>query len=698
MELEASMCEMFGSGNVLPVKIQPPLLRPLAYRVLSRKYGLSIKSDGLSALAEFVGTNIGANWRQGPATIKFLEQFAAVWKQQERGLFIDQSGVKEVIQEMKEREKVEWSHEHPIQHEENILGRTDDDENNSDDEMPIAADSSLQNVSLSSPMRQPTERDEYKQPFKPESSKALDWRDYFKVINASQQQRFSYNPHKMQFIFVPNKKQNGLGGIAGFLPDIEDKVQMFLTRYYLTNDRVMRNENFQNSDMFNPLSSMVSLQNELSNTNRQQQSSSMSITPIKNLLGRDAQNFLLLGLLNKNFKGNWSLEDPSGSVEIDISQTIPTQGHYYVPGCMVLVEGIYYSVGNKFHVTSMTLPPGERREITLETIGNLDLLGIHGISNNNFIARLDKDLKIRLHLLEKELTDHKFVILGANLFLDDLKIMTALSKILQKLNDDPPTLLIWQGSFTSVPVFASMSSRNISSSTQYKNNFDALATLLSRFDNLTENTTMIFIPGPNDLWGSMVSLGASGTLPQDPIPSAFTKKINKVCKNVVWSSNPTRIAYLSQEIVIFRDDLSGRFKRHRLEFPFNESEDVYTENDNMMSKDTDIVPIDQLVKEPDQLPQKVQETRKLVKTILDQGHLSPFLDSLRPISWDLDHTLTLCPIPSTMVLCDTTSAQFDLTYNGCKVINPGSFIHNRRARYMEYVPSSKKTIQEEIYI
>lgn len=295
MELEASMCEMFGSGNVLPVKIQPPLLRPLAYRVLSRKYGLSIKSDGLSALAEFVGTNIGANWRQGPATIKFLEQFAVVWKQQERGLFIDQSGVKEVIQEMKEREKVEWSHEHPTQHEENILGRTDDDENNSDDEMPIAADSSLQNVSLSSPMRQPTERDEYKQPFKPESSKALDWRDYFKVINASQQQRFSYNPHKMQFIFVPNKKQNGLGGIAGFLPDIEDKVQMFLTRYYLTNDRVMRNENFQNSDMFNPLSSMVSLQNELSNTNRQQQSSSMSITPIKNLLGRDAQNFLLLG-------------------------------------------------------------------------------------------------------------------------------------------------------------------------------------------------------------------------------------------------------------------------------------------------------------------------------------------------------------------------------------------------------------------
>ena len=151
-------------------------------------------------------------------------------------------------------------------------------------------------------------KDEYKQPFKPESSKALDWRDYFKVINASQQQRFSYNPHKMQFIFVPNKKQNGLGGIAGFLPDIEDKVQMFLTRYYLTNDRVMRNENFQNSDMFNPLSSMVSLQNELSNTNRQQQSSSMSITPIKNLLGRDSLGNVNFDRSGRIFQGPIALK------------------------------------------------------------------------------------------------------------------------------------------------------------------------------------------------------------------------------------------------------------------------------------------------------------------------------------------------------------------------------------------------------
>ena len=685
---------MFSSGNVLPVKIQPPLLRPLAYRVLSRKYGLSIKSDGLSALAEFVGTHIGTNWRQGSTTIKFLEQFATVWKQQERGLFIDQDGVKEVIQEMKEREKAEWSHEHSTQHGDDILRQSDDD---GDEDMPMAADSSLQNALLSSPIRAPIDENERDVSSRSEKSKNLDWRDYFKVINASQQQRFSYNPRKMQFIFVANKKENLLGSNTGFLPDIADKVQMFLTRYYLTNDRVMRNENFQNSDMFNPLSSMVSLQNELSDTGQNQQFNSMNITPIKNLLGRDAQNFLILGLLNMNFKGNWSIEDPSGSVEIDISQTIPTQGHYYAPGCMVLVEGIYYSVGNKFHVTSITLPPGERREITLETMGNLDLLGIHGLSNNNFIARLDKDLKIRLHLLEKELTDHRFIILGADLFLDDLRIMTALSKILQKLNDDPPTLLIWQGSFTSVPVFASMSSRNVSSSTQYKNNFDALATLLSRYDNLTESTTMIFIPGPNDLWGSMISLGANGILPQDAIPSVFTKKMNKVCKNIIWSSNPTRIAYLSQEIVLFRDDLTERFKRHHLEFAFNENEESYTESANTTTKDTDTVPIDELVKNPDQLPQKVQESRKLVKTILDQGHLSPFVDSIRPISWDLDHTLTLCPIPSTMILCDTSSAQFDLTYNGCKVINPGSFIHNRRARYMEYIPSTKKTIQEEIY-
>ena len=76
---------MLNTGNVLPAKIQPPLLRPMAYRVLSKKYGLNIKSDGLATLAGFVGNMFGMNWKKDPDTLQFLERFALLWRQQERG-------------------------------------------------------------------------------------------------------------------------------------------------------------------------------------------------------------------------------------------------------------------------------------------------------------------------------------------------------------------------------------------------------------------------------------------------------------------------------------------------------------------------------------------------------------------------------------------------------------------------------------
>ena len=96
---------MLHSSTTLPAQIQPVHLRPLAYRTLSKKYGLNIKSDGLAALAKFIGERFGIDWKKNSETVKFLELFAQVWKQQERGLFVDGQGTKEVIAEIQEREK-----------------------------------------------------------------------------------------------------------------------------------------------------------------------------------------------------------------------------------------------------------------------------------------------------------------------------------------------------------------------------------------------------------------------------------------------------------------------------------------------------------------------------------------------------------------------------------------------------------------
>ncbi|AMD20391.1 HDL353Wp [Eremothecium sinecaudum] len=727
-----------NKGTVLPVEISPQLLRPLAYRVLSKKYGLNIKSDGLTVLAKFIGRTFGIDWRKSPDTMKFLEKFATVWREQERGIFVDGEGSEEVTRELIERSKATKERSKQVikqaggqvvnnktldayikdkSRAQGLQMASDGEKDN--DEVDLSSQVALSEGSRStSPVLEakrmqgvpaidddPENLNILDEDIYGTSSDELQWTDYFKVINCFTQQRFTYDASKKRYRFIRTKVPPDASGNPSVtrikVPSVQSNISLFQTRYHIVKDRVLRNPQFQNDDKYNPLFSMSQLENQLKG-NAADISSNMyiSITQIKNLLGRNGKNFLLLGLIRKNSKDVWSLEDPSGTVELDISEALPTKGLFYVPGFIVLVEGIYYSVGNKFRVSSITHPPGERREETLEAIGNLDLLGIHGPSNEHYVARLDKELKIRLHLLERELTDHRFVFLGGNIYLDEISTFGALKKVFNRLEEDPPTVVVLCGSFSSTPLHPSMNSRNVTAVHAYRNNFDTLAALLSEYENLINETTFIFVPGGNDPWSSMVSMGVAGTLPQKPIPGTFTGKINRICKKIIWASNPTRIAYLSQEIVISRDDITARFKRNNIIFPTVEEEqraeylslqrELQAEN-----QDPDLS-ISQMIKSRDQLPATVQESRKIIKTILDQQHLSPFTAQLRPIVWDLDYTLQLTPIPSTLVICDNTAPNFEATYNGCKTINPGAFIHKRTARYMEFIPSTRKVIEEEV--
>lgn len=725
---------MFKNNTVLPAKIPPNLLRPLAYRVISKKHGLNIKTDGLQELARFIGHNFGIGWKNDPLTTLFLENFAKIWKQQDRNLFIDAVGVKDVINELKEREKVSNNSNNKKENvvptnnanmNSNILGMLQNHNNQKNDiiidEMEIdeRSDIPMHNLSLNidseatlnmEPIEELDNNNNNRDQNEYSDDDELDWEDYFKIINAHEQQKFVFDSYKSQFKFLPNKK-NGLS-----LPKIDDKLNLFKNRYHLIKDRLSRNEDFQNTDEFNPLQSIIQMNENLSSTDKID--NNVTLTPIKNLIGNDGKNFLILGSLYISPRGSWCMEDPSGTINLDITQALPTPGMFYVPGCFVIAEGIYFTANDTFHVTSMTHPPGEKRVESLAAIGNLDFLGIHGLSNPNYIARLDNDLKIRLHFLERELTDNTFVILGSDIFLDNLSIFDALRKLFQKLNENPPTVLILPGSFSKVPIFPSMGSNlsaQLSSSTQYKNNFDTLANLLSQYENLINETVFIFIPGPNDPWNSTISLGATSSLPQSNIPIDFTTKINRVVKKVHWGSNPTRIAYLSQEIVLFRDDIRDRLIRHSVEFPMIEERkyeenkklrdiDENKRNNNMLTVDPELVTDDDnAVTERlsqlsmDKPPEHIQESRKLVKTLFDQGHLSPFTTDIRPVIWDMDHTLTMYPIPSTLILCDTSCGKFDVTYNGSKTINVGSFATKRCIKYSEYSPSLRRAIEQELF-
>lgn len=67
-----------------------------------------------------------------------------------------------------------------------------------------------------------------------------------------------------------------------------------------------------------------------------------------------------------------------------------------------------------------------------------------------------------------------------------------------------------------------------------------------------------------------------------------------------------------------------------------------------------------------------QLSRHAIKTVLDQGHLSPLPLSASPIYWQHDHALRLYPFPDALVVGDRVDQYYE-NYEECDAINPGPF-------------------------
>lgn len=654
----------------LPVKLGPSNLRPIAYRILSKKHGLNIQTDALAVLTDAVALKFGAEWRSPKAQL-FIEEIAKAWKQQDRGIFIDGPALSQVIKELTKDKKLfllEDSHMEPAK-----AGRLD-----------TLADLPEREV------------------------EQLNWEDFLKFVTPEAQPKFVFDRVRKQFSPAPTTK-------AKLASTLRSSIEYFNQRYYLAMDRLSRDENFQKATF----SSMVM-------TDSPQVTSEISL--IKNVLGRDGQKFTLFGLLSKNINGNYILEDSSDYIELNLKQAKKTTGSFYSTGMLLVVEGIYSASGGSmsndanvisgcFHVSYLQHPQAERREVSLDAYGHLDFLGIHSnvftTSRSNAMVKIDKPLKKKLTTLEKTLVNHKLILLGCNVFLDDTKIMAGLKKLFAKLEetiedhqdqniDDERFAMVMAGSFVSSPLTLTNGSISlILSSENYKSYFDGFAEMLAGFPLVVSKCKFVLIPGSNDPWQSTYSLGrlSLNALPQTLIPRVFTTRLERLLPkgNLIYGWNPMRINYISQDIVLFRDDLMSKLKRNDIVF----QSDLDLENEQLelknSGKNTDV---ENLIGEGVHLSSKVRQARQLVKTILDQGDLQPFLKDLRVINTNYQHLMRIEPLPTTIVLFDCRFESFEVTYNGCKVVNLGNLISNqnsKRINYAEYLPATKKYAFKEVY-
>lgn len=668
------------ASNSLPVKLQPSNLRPIAYRVLSKKYGLNIKTDALLLLTEVIGYKFGSDWK-GSKTHKFLEDVAKIWKTEDRGLFIDGDGLKQVL-------KVVETSKNKI------------------------ADKAKRMDTLVDDVDMMNETDDK------EEESVIQWVDYFRIINPPEQPNYKFDRHRKQFIIQDSKPRlsEKLGS------NLKSSIEMFNDRYHLIMDRLSRNENFRKTSF----SSISSITKSL-----QEKSISNEITLIANMLGRDGQKFILFGLLSKNPSGQFILEDCSEYVELNLSQTFKTEGSFYGVGMFVIVEGIYSASGgvnNKssdymggcFYVSNIGHPPAEKRDISMDNYGNVDFLGINKeidkSTGNEKILRMPKSLKKKLMSLEKTLLDHKIILLGSDCYLDDFKIVAGLKKFFKTLEihlqdenesiiaSPPPLAIIMTGSFSSKPLVpTSTSTSTISHSEEYKSNFDNLASILAEFPNIIRSCKFVLIPGKNDPWQSTYSLGSTqlNTIPGRPLPHLFVARLERLLPkgNLILAWNPTRINFLSQEIVIVKDEYINKFKRNDIVF----ANDLEVELQNL-AKEIDINDDERVsnlinAKGPDHVPIKIKQARKIVKTLLDQGTLQPFLCNLKVVDSYYDYIIRLEPLPNVVILNDSKFENFEVTYNGCKVVNITKLTNanSRKLNYLEFYPSRKYFDFKELY-
>ncbi len=423
--------------------------------------------------------------------------------------------------------------------------------------------------------------------------------------------------------------------------------------------------------------------------------------------------------------------------------------------------GVGGTIGGKFVGFTVGGPPCERRQVTLGVSGSNekgDITAGGGFGWVDFLGvGSERAVGSRMQKIEQRLIGRpsrrndrggkgRMVIMG-EVNLDQPRTLQALKKLFglyaAEPEEDTPMTFILMGSFVQHAVMARGGSGG---SIEYKEYFDALASILSEFPTLLQSATFIFVPGDNDGWASSFSSGAATPIPRKAVPEMFTSRIKRAFANAnaevekergsktdgeaIWTTNPSRISLFgpAHEIVLFRDDMSSRFRRTAIRFSSSKPADQ-DDNTEMTtpapgssrhhaSEETtqagEEMEIDSAVQEAEShtpkatrggesqaLSSDLHAARKLVKTLLDQGYLAPFRMANRPVLWDYASALQLYPLPTALVLADAEAPAFCVTYEGCHVMNPGSVVAPGRrgvAKWVEYNVSSRAgTVREALF-
>ncbi|XP_015427468.1 PREDICTED: DNA polymerase epsilon subunit 2 [Myotis davidii] len=432
----------------------------------------------------------------------------------------------------------------------------------------------------------------------------------FNIIGAFDIPRFVYNLERKKFLplLMTNHPKPNLFGTA------RDKAELFRERYTILHQRTHRHE------LFTP---------PVIGSHPDESGSKFQLKTIETLLGNTTKigDVIVLGMITQLKEGKFFLEDPTGTVQLDLSKAQFHSG-LYTESCFVLAEGWFED--QVFHVNAFGFPPTEPSSTTRAYYGNINFFG--GPSNTSVKT------SAKLKQLEDENKDAMFVFIS-DVWLDQAEVLEKLHTMFSGYSPAPPTCFILCGNFSSAPYGKNQVQA-------LKDSLKTLADIICEYPNIHQSSRFVFVPGPEDP-------GFGSILPRPPLAESITNEFRQRVPFSVFTTNPCRIQYCTQEIIVFREDLVNKMCRNCVRFP---------------SSNLDI-------------------PNHFVKTILSQGHLTPLPIYVCPVYWAYDYALRVYPLPDLLVIADKYDP-FTLTNTECLCINPGSFPRSGFS-FKVFYPSNK---------
>ena len=357
-------------------------------------------------------------------------------------------------------------------------------------------------------------------------------------------------------------------------------------------------------------------------------------------------------------------------------------GFFVTEFCILLVEGTYQN--GIFYVSRLGQPLQEERQTSLHAIQQQ-------LSHPYYQSTISSSSSSSLSL-------SPFVILS-DVHMDQPRVVQQLESLFATYENYSIHRLpcfVLMGNFCS-PI--SHQSQQVQQQQQKSSYYDTssnstsrivaameeLMILIEKFPKLARWAHFCIIPGSNDY----DFLGSSHLhiLPYPPLDKVIRTSITSISAsknitNLQYGSNPCRIRYAGYEIVAFRYDLLHLMQQNQL-VTQKKIENLELDLSSSMD-DTD---------DNNENHHRLPHCR-LVKTILDQGHLIPV--SNVPIYWNYDSALRLYPLPDALILGgDMNTNPYHEIYGGCQVIHPGCFAHHSTILNQKSSTNNKNTNQND---